>query len=208
MNPRTSEQFEQIRDQREGKILLAGLRLFARQGFKATRISEITELAGASHGLFYHYFDSKEVLFNALVDMAVDSSNGFMLNIEAMPLAPLDQIHAIAEGILLSLKETDDSAFFFLLIVQAAVSEAAPEAARHRAQSQVLPFEVLIRIITAGQKDGSIHQADPRQMAEAFLCAIHGMAVYYVMSDGNLSLTPEVLMALFQCPQTIKQIEK
>jgi AcrR family transcriptional regulator len=125
MTPRTSEQYDQIRDQREGEILLAALRLFARQGFKATRISEITELAGASHGLFYHYFDSKEALFNALVDMAVDSSNGFLINIEAMDLSPLEKIHAIAEDILLSLKETDDSAFFFLLIVQAAVSEAA-----------------------------------------------------------------------------------
>ncbi len=198
MTPRTSEQYDQIRDQREGEILLAALRLFARQGFKATRISEITELAGASHGLFYHYFDSKEALFNALVDMAVDSSNGFLINIEAMDLSPLEKIHAIAEGILLSLKETNDSAFFFLLIVQAAVSEAAPQAARHRAQSQILPFEILTRIITTGQKEGGIRPGDPRHIAEAFLCAIHGMAVYYVMSDGNLNLTPEALMALFK----------
>jgi hypothetical protein len=61
-----------------------------------------------------------------------------------------------------------------------------------------LPFEVLTRIIMAGQKEGNIRPGDPRQMAEAFLCAIHGMAVYYVMSDGHLSLTPEVLMALFK----------
>ena len=47
----------------EGKrrlLLQAAVRVFARKGYHASRISDIAEEAGVAYGLLYHYFDSKE----------------------------------------------------------------------------------------------------------------------------------------------------
>jgi AcrR family transcriptional regulator len=47
-------------------ILDAAVRVFARQGFHACRVSDIADEAGVAYGLVYHYFDSKEQVLNEL----------------------------------------------------------------------------------------------------------------------------------------------
>src|SRR5918995_7548754 len=47
-------------------ILDAAIRVFARQGFHAARVSDIAQEAGVAYGLVYHYFDSKEQMLNEL----------------------------------------------------------------------------------------------------------------------------------------------
>ena len=47
-------------------ILDAAVRVFARQGFHACRVSDIADEAGVAYGLLYHYFPSKEEVLNTL----------------------------------------------------------------------------------------------------------------------------------------------
>jgi AcrR family transcriptional regulator len=47
-------------------ILDAAIRVFARQGFHACRVSDVADEAGVAYGLVYHYFDSKEEILNTL----------------------------------------------------------------------------------------------------------------------------------------------
>jgi TetR/AcrR family fatty acid metabolism transcriptional regulator len=48
------------------QILDAAIRVFARQGFHATRVSDIADEAGVAYGLVYHYFNSKDEVLNEL----------------------------------------------------------------------------------------------------------------------------------------------
>jgi TetR/AcrR family fatty acid metabolism transcriptional regulator len=48
------------------QILDAAIRVFARQGFHATRVSDIADEAGVAYGLVYHYFKSKDEVLNEL----------------------------------------------------------------------------------------------------------------------------------------------
>jgi TetR/AcrR family transcriptional regulator, fatty acid metabolism regulator protein len=48
------------------QILDAAVRVFARQGFHATRVSDIADEAGVAYGLVYHYFRSKDEVLNEL----------------------------------------------------------------------------------------------------------------------------------------------
>ena len=50
------------------RILEAAVDLFEQQGFDATKVDEICELAGVSKGSFYHAFDSKEDLGLAVLE--------------------------------------------------------------------------------------------------------------------------------------------
>ncbi|MFN8150547.1 MAG: TetR/AcrR family transcriptional regulator [Solirubrobacterales bacterium] len=47
-------------------ILEAAIRVFARQGYHATRVSDIADEAGVAYGLVYHYFRSKEAVMTEL----------------------------------------------------------------------------------------------------------------------------------------------
>jgi len=55
------------------KLLDAGVTVFSRRGFHATRVDDIVKRARTSHGTFYLYFPSKDALFEQLVaDVAAE----------------------------------------------------------------------------------------------------------------------------------------
>ena len=58
--PRSPEQNQIVKDRRKAKLLDNALKVFAIKGYSNTSIDSITKAARCSHGLFYHYFDSKE----------------------------------------------------------------------------------------------------------------------------------------------------
>lgn len=72
MAPRTSSQFEELREQSRSKILDAALKLFGQKGYESTSISQIAKEAGVSKGLMYNYFHSKEDLINAIMTQAFE----------------------------------------------------------------------------------------------------------------------------------------
>src|SRR3954465_995909 len=48
------------------QILAAAVRVFAAQGFEATRVGDIAKEAGVAYGLVYHYFGSKDAVLEAV----------------------------------------------------------------------------------------------------------------------------------------------
>ena len=50
------------------RFIEAGKVIFARDGFLKARIVDITTEANTSYGAFYHYFDSKEILFREIAE--------------------------------------------------------------------------------------------------------------------------------------------
>jgi len=66
MCPRTSEQFEEIRESKRRKILDAAIECFATTGYHAVSISYLAKHAGISKGLMYNYFSSKEELLKSI----------------------------------------------------------------------------------------------------------------------------------------------
>ena len=53
------------------KILEAAERLFARHGFDGTSVDDVAEAAGYSKGAVYYNFESKDELFEALVEQEI-----------------------------------------------------------------------------------------------------------------------------------------
>ena len=51
---------------RRQELLDAAVRVFARKGFRAARVGDIAEEAGAAHGLLYHYFRSKDEVLETI----------------------------------------------------------------------------------------------------------------------------------------------
>ena len=57
------------KQQRRLQILGVALDLFIRRGFSATKISDIAHAADMSVGLLFHYFPSKEALYEELIKL-------------------------------------------------------------------------------------------------------------------------------------------
>jgi AcrR family transcriptional regulator len=71
MSPRTSKQYEEIREEKRMLIMDTALRHFAGTGYHSTTIDQIARHAGISKGLMYNYFESKEALLKAIISKSV-----------------------------------------------------------------------------------------------------------------------------------------
>jgi len=56
-------------ERRRNQILENALAVFSRNGFAASRVDDISTAAGISRATFYRYFDGKDDIFDALVDL-------------------------------------------------------------------------------------------------------------------------------------------
>lgn len=77
-----SQRWQRRKDARPAELLEAALAEFFEKGFAAARLEDIASRAGVSKGTVYLYFDSKEEMFEALV--------------QAIPQANVEQLRAIA----------------------------------------------------------------------------------------------------------------
>ena len=68
MAPKTSTQYEEIREKRKRQIMNVAIELFASNGFSNTSISQIAAKAKISKGLMYNYYSSKDDLLKAIFD--------------------------------------------------------------------------------------------------------------------------------------------
>src|SRR5687767_10259410 len=92
------EQLEQLHLERKEQIIQAAIQVFSRFGFSKTNMSKIADEVGISHGLIYHYFKSKEELFNILIEQAAKTSITEIGNLVDQALgSTLDKIRLLTE---------------------------------------------------------------------------------------------------------------
>src|SRR5690348_16421182 len=78
------------------QILDAAVKVFARQGFYACRVSDIADEAGVAYGLVYHYFSSKDEILDTLFLERWDVMLAAIAEADASHRAPREKLFAIA----------------------------------------------------------------------------------------------------------------
>ena len=162
------------REKRRWEILETALELFTQSGYAETRISDIAEKAGISVGLLFHYFGSKQGLYEELVRIGLE---GPAQVIDFDDSDPLRYFETIAEYILTAIKGSSFTAKMFVLMAQAQLSSSAPESIRELLDDDALVIKS-IAVITAGQSSGKIREGDPLAMAVLFWQSISGIALF------------------------------
>jgi AcrR family transcriptional regulator len=85
---------EERREDTRRRLLAGAARVFAKRGFNAASVSEISAAAGCSTGALYVHFESKEKLFLALLEEGIAPwSSGY-----AAELAPAPDAQARAQA--------------------------------------------------------------------------------------------------------------
>ena len=190
--PRTRKQFDAIREATKERIAAAGLKLFSHKGLAATSIQDIASAAGVSVGLMYHYYKSKEDLFNELVEVTVTSaSESIKALFQQEPLSPAEKIKIFSEEVLTDIKRGDSISQYYMLMVLAALAEDIPEKAAKISEEGFAPFDYLAKAILEGQRLGEIKPGDPYEIAMTYFALIQGLAIYK-LTLGDRFIAPKV----------------
>ncbi|MEA5003037.1 MAG: TetR/AcrR family transcriptional regulator [Christensenella sp.] len=161
------------KEQRRMQILEVALDLFIHKGYAATKISDIAEAADMSTGLLFHYFSSKEHLYEELMKIGVSGPES--LTAQLSGLAPLAFFEQMCSQIFAGIVRDPFTAKMFVLMTQAFSSAATPDHIQKTIQ-RINYYELSVPMIAAGQKEGTIRDGDPLALSVAYWTAIQGVA--------------------------------
>jgi len=177
---------EEQKEKRYTEILAAGLELFIRKGYASTKISDIAEYVGMSVGLLFHYFKSKENLYEELIKYGISGPMSTMAPTDKEPLVFFEDT---AKQIFQYMQTQPFTAKMFVLMSQAFYNEAAPQSVKDMLQDFDI-YTPTTLLIQKGQENGTIRGGNPYALAIAYWCAIQGIA-------EQMAMNPD-----FPCPES------
>ncbi|MFK7985382.1 MAG: TetR/AcrR family transcriptional regulator [Sandaracinaceae bacterium] len=164
-------------DKRE-RILRAAIRVFAQNGFYATRVSEIAKAAGVADGTIYLYFENKDAVLVSIFEdritrlievlrQEIDQVEGFEPRLRVvveLQLGLLEGQRDLAEVITVNLRQSSR------LLKQ----YAAPLFTEY--------LELIAGVIAEGQQNGEVREdVSPRVAARGLWGALDGVALTWAL---------------------------
>ncbi len=193
--PRTAADNQRLKDERREGILRAALAVFAGKGLAAAKISDVARAAGLSHGLVYHYFESKEAIYAALVEELFARVSADLDAIAGAGGGPLARIRGFIEHRLARLAVEPE---MFRLVVQAylhpdAIPPSTRDVLQHFAGRCLLVMATAIR---EGQARGELVPGDPEALAAALFATMNGIAMSQLIELDVPRVVPSVDVVL------------
>ena len=178
--PRSEQANEQIRKETTEKILEAAKCVFAAKGRAAT-MADIAAKAEISQGLAYHYFSSKEEIFETLLKQAVESGGGPAARIEQIKGTPGMRLALLISYIL---EDRRTKPGFSQLLYQVLADDSAPNELRQLVvKSGKVIQDKMRQLIVEAQANGEITKDDPDQLMVALLAMFDGLMKRATMLD-------------------------
>jgi AcrR family transcriptional regulator len=156
-------------------ILDAAEKLFLDKGFTPTTMNDIGEAAEFGRATLYHYFPSKEAIYVAILERAMDSliqETGD--SIQEADGAP-ERIK-ILKDVLLSFTRHRQNFFHLYFITRSEVLPYLDKKLAKRLERKTKEFESIFHdIYRAGVKRGELKHGDPIAMGDIFFAQIIGL---------------------------------
>ena len=154
---------ERRRVETRERLFRAALGLFARHGFQATTVEDITEAADVGKGTFFNYYPSKEHVLAAFGDLQLGKFQAVLASYEEMEPAGDLLRRAVAE---LSEEPGRSAALVRSLLGAQLASEAVRKLILEKLRRA---RELLARVFRLAQERGEIRPGlDPEALALAF----------------------------------------
>lgn len=175
--PRTRDR---VRTRRQ--ILNAATKEFATKGLEGARTNDIAKRANVSKRMLYHYFMSKDGLFQAVLEQTYAEIRGAE---EELELTSLDPIEAMAELVTFSFDWFVDHPEFIPILNEENLLGAVHANSSEAVQRLNMPLvDAISRLLARGEKSGQMRAGvDPVEL----YISIAGISYFYFSNQHTLS---------------------
>lgn len=174
--PRRRAVGEVEKEQRRKLILAAAKRVFAKKGFHATKMSDVARAARVSYGSIYWYFDSKEALFDAVIEAEEQRLRAHIQE----ALAPGGE----NGDVVAHLRDAVRTTFEFFERDRAATRLLFRESSGKRVYEHFV--DDIEEMVRAGQRRGLVIDAPPRLAAVSVVAFIGQLAQRRLATDDGV----------------------
>lgn len=163
------------KERRRQKIIYAAMELFVSKGYAATKVTDIAKQVNMSTGLLFHYFESKEKLYEELVRFGLEGTK-YTQN-QGCSHA-IDFFLQFTTQLFAYMRQQPMMAKMFVLMAEAQRNEGTPAHIREIAM-QVNTIEQFVPIIEWGAAGRHHPRGRPAGIIQCILvqCAGHCRAV-------------------------------
>jgi AcrR family transcriptional regulator len=159
------------------QILDAAVRVFARQGFHACRVSDIADEAGVAYGLVYHYFDSKDEVLDTLFLERWNVMLEVIRSVDAERKPVREKLAAIASFIVESYHHEPD----VMKVIIVEVTRAANSFGDTHIGTISEAYQLIAGMISKAQEEGVFNpEIEARFAAMAFYGAIEQLLTGWI----------------------------
>jgi len=170
---------------RRRQILDAAVRVFARQGFHACRVSDIADEAGVAYGLLYHYFRSKEEVLDTVFLERWEVLLQVIRDVDASGRPPREKLRAIASFVVDSYRHDPD----LMKVIIVEVTRAANSFGRTHLRKIDEAYGLIADVVVKAQEDGAFRaDVTPQFAALAFYGALEQVLtgwIFDLMPQGE-----------------------
>jgi AcrR family transcriptional regulator len=172
-------------DVRRTEILDAAREVMLERGLGATRVTDVADRAGVSHGLVHYYFPTKDDLVAATMHHVADTGVRRLTRSLAREETAVARLDVLLELALPSTTRTSDA---WVLWVDAWSTGLRDETVRavHRDLDRRW-FDALRQVIADGTGGGEFTCADPDTTALTITSLIDGLSLRLVMRQQGVS---------------------
>ena len=164
------------------RILRAAVKVFAKNGFYDTRVSDVAKAAGVADGTIYLYFKSKDEVLVSLFEDRVEKLLSYMRReLPKLPTAPL-KLRRIIE-LQLGLLEGERDLAEVLTVILRQSTKLMKEYAAPRFTAYL---DSIASVVAEGQKTGDFRSdVSPHLVARATWGALDGIALTWALGRAS-----------------------
>jgi AcrR family transcriptional regulator len=165
-------------DDKPRRILDAAVRVFAAQGYDASRVGDIAKEAGVAYGLVYHYYESKELVLEAVFREAWGRLLAAVALAEETGADASEQLELVVKIVLRTWR--DDPDLVRLLVREVTRNPHIQDELDEIGQA----FASLERMVRRGQADGTFRaELDPKLAAWMLYGALEEVLTGWVLAQ-------------------------
>ncbi len=169
-------------DDKRERILRAAVKVFAKKGFYASRVSEIARAAGVADGTIYLYFDSKDDLLESLFEDRMERLFTVLraeLAKHPTARARLRTLIELQLGLLEGQRELAE-------VITVNLRQSTRLLRQYGSKRFVEYLELMAAVIAEGQRGGEFREdVSPRVVARSLFGALDGIALTWALGDAR-----------------------
>ncbi|MGN2370335.1 TetR/AcrR family transcriptional regulator [Clostridium cagae] len=164
-------------------IFNSSIEVFSKSGYRGATMDEIATTAGLAKGTLYYNFNSKEEIFNFIVDNGLKLLNDEIAAVNELNDDAIEKLKQICKIQLTFLYE--HNSFFRVVMSQLWGDEERQFILREKVKGHIKEIEKYIQM---GIEDGCIRKGDSEVIAYEFFGTLCSSAIYELINIENVSL--------------------
>ncbi len=167
---------------RKAHILECALKVFCEKGYAGTTINDIVKKAKCSHGLFYHYFNNKKEIFEAITESRGKHMMSFLDEVLKDDTCYLEKLKNLTKYTFNNMKKDEIFAYKYYFFLTTYFSKAESGKPMDKCKKSLPPHVRMTSFFEEGKKaDEFRNDYSASECAKLYNSIIQGSTLNFIL---------------------------